>query len=104
MTDILQHLIKNGAEEMKIKQGDVLVIQGDNTTEKVIVVQNNIGNYHSPTTIVYSSINDNIIVKTIDKKRIIKKIGQVSSQAKQEILQDIKVNLISTVKPIQLSS
>ncbi|WP_411953204.1 hypothetical protein ACKXGF_07570 [Alkalibacillus sp. S2W] len=88
---------------MNIKQGDVLVIRGDYTTEKVIVIQNNKGNCHSPTTIVYSVIDGDIFVRTIDKKRIIKRIGHASDYSKQEILHNLKLNLLTPSEKLMLT-
>ena len=109
-----------------LKKGDIyLAYLGTNIgseqsgSRPVIVIQNDIGNRFSPTTIIASitTANSNLLpthvsingcglnfksiimleqIRTIDKSRLIFKIGECSSDKLNEINRAIKVNFFST--------
>lgn len=101
---------------MEIKRGEVYLADLDPTVgseqggiRPVVVIQNNIGNKHSPTTIAaittkdkhpempthiridsaIEPLRDSVVlleqVRTIDKKRLIKYIGMLSVEAMKQI-------------------
>lgn len=111
---------------MKIKRGDIFLANLDNPlgseqggVRPVLVIQNNKGNKHSPTTIVAcitsraktkahlpthyyvpsnAGLKDNSLImleqiKVIDKKRIIKKLGHISKSQMRSIDKRILISL-----------
>lgn len=103
---------------MQIRRGDKVLVSLDPTigseqgkTRPAIIIQNNVGNKYSPTTIVLPiTSNTNKIyptdtkisktekvltsqVRTIDKKRIIKKVGKISNKQISTIENALKISL-----------
>ena len=103
---------------MQIRRGDKVLVSLDPTigseqgkTRPAIIIQNNVGNKYSPTTIVLPiTSNTNKIyptdtkisktekvltsqVRTIDKKRIIKKVGKISNKKISTIENALKISL-----------
>lgn len=103
---------------MQIHRGDKVLVSLDRTigseqgkTRPALVIQNDIGNKFSPTTIVLPiTSNTNKIhptdtkiskqekvltsqIRTIDKKRIIKKLGKIRNDQLQTVEKALKISL-----------
>jgi mRNA interferase MazF len=90
-----------------------------NKTRPALILQNNIGNHYSPVTIVaaISSHTDNTVyptevlivppegglseesvvvlnqIRTIDKKRLIKKVGELNSKSMEQVNRAVEISL-----------
>ena len=103
---------------MQIHRGDKFLVNLDpvkgseqGKTRPCIIVQNNIGNNFSPTTIIVpvtSNISkifptDTLIensfradcaqIRTIDKSRLVRKIGKISSEELENLNKSLKISL-----------
>lgn len=111
---------------MKIRRGDIYYADLRPTVgceqggiRPVLIVQNDIGNQHSPTTIVITLTSrvkkelpthvplhkeqcdglsaDSIIlceqIRTIDKKRIKDKVGRINEESLDEVMRAVKVSI-----------
>jgi mRNA interferase MazF len=111
---------------MRIRRGDVVLVNLDpvigkeqGRTRPAVVVQNDIGNEHSPTTIIApitskvyeKEFPTNVLLKkegsclpkdstvllnqlrTIDQSRIIKRLGSLDAEAMRRVSESIKASL-----------
>ncbi|MDQ0350352.1 mRNA-degrading endonuclease toxin of MazEF toxin-antitoxin module [Alkalibacillus filiformis] len=74
---------------MLLKQGDILLIKTNKGFEEVLVIQNDIGNKHSTTTIVFNFVNNRLNVRIIDKKRVLRKIDRIDGNLKVQVFQKL---------------
>lgn len=112
-----QLIVKN--KENNIRRGDIYLIKGEGidyygrNAVPALVLQNNRGNRFSPTTIMALAtlqrevhkgniVFDFLNISTIDKGRIIKKIGTVPYAKMIEVNQQIRNSVIGTVVEVSV--
>ena len=85
----------------EIKRGEIYWVDFGKTKgseqggkRPALVVQNNIGNKHSPTTIVVAiTLVTCEQIKTIDKARLLDKIGEISPKKQKEVNRAMQISL-----------
>ncbi|ADU32503.1 type II toxin-antitoxin system PemK/MazF family toxin [Evansella cellulosilytica] len=85
-----------------VKRGEVYLANMDTDVQGVLIVQNNRGNLFSPTTIVLE-IKDTKIdyfsLRTIDKSRLIKRVGQLSTYQMQQVSENMTAVILGVREP-----
>ncbi|MED4016306.1 type II toxin-antitoxin system PemK/MazF family toxin [Sutcliffiella cohnii] len=85
-----------------VKRGEVYLANMDTGVQGVLIVQNNRGNLFSPTTIVLE-IKDTQIdyfsLRTIDKSRLIKRVGQLITYQMEQVSQEMASVILGVREP-----
>ncbi len=79
----------------RVRRGEVYLANMDNGFQEVLIIQNNRGNLHSPTTIVVEVkgvIVNYYSMRTIDKKRLIERVRIFNTYQMTEV--DTKITSV----------
>lgn len=86
-----------------VKRGEVYLADMDNGFQEVLIIQNNKGNYYSPTTIVLEVkgvIVNYFSVRTIDKIRLIQRVRQFNTYQMVEVNGKLATVILSIKEPV----
>lgn len=86
-----------------VKRGEVYLADMDNGFQEVLIIQNNKGNYYSPTTIVLEVkgvIVNYFSVRTIDKIRLIQRVRQFNTYQMVEVNEKLATVILSIKEPV----